>query len=176
MLGKVFENLLEIKDRKSKGAYYTPRNIVHYICKESLISYLNSNSDVPEEDLRRLILTGDFAINSIIRANEEKKKYNGKQFTKIELPNSIKEYSDELENLLKKVKVVDPAVGSGAFPVGMMNEIVKARYILRLLNEFNEIILSLIETRPQEFYKQVKLVILSHLEQIRLEIFELLEN
>ena len=48
--------------------------------------------------------------------------------------------------------------------------------LIEKLNEFNEIILSLIETRPQEFYKQVKLVILSHLEQIRLEIFELLEN
>ena len=40
MLGKVFENLLEIKDRKSKGAYYTPREIVHYMCQESLINYL----------------------------------------------------------------------------------------------------------------------------------------
>ena len=48
--------------------------------------------------------------------------------------------------------------------------------LIEKLNEFNEIILSLIETKPQEFYKQVKLVILSHLEQIRLEIFELLEN
>ena len=48
--------------------------------------------------------------------------------------------------------------------------------LIEKLNEFNEIILSLIETKPQEFYKQVKLVILSHLEQIRLELFELLEN
>ena len=48
--------------------------------------------------------------------------------------------------------------------------------LIEKLNEFNEIILSLIETKPQEFYKQVKLVILSHFEQIRLEIFELLAN
>src|SRR3990172_5634336 len=41
MLGKVFENLLEVKDRKSKGTYYTPREIVHYMCQESLINYLN---------------------------------------------------------------------------------------------------------------------------------------
>ena len=40
MLGKVFENLLEIKDRRSTGAYYTPREIVHYMCQESLINYL----------------------------------------------------------------------------------------------------------------------------------------
>ena len=139
MLGKVFENLLEIVDRKSKGAFYTPRHIVHYICQESLISYLNTNSDIPEADLRIFITKGELAINSIIRANEEKKKYNGNQYTRIELPDSIKENSGILERLLQKVKVIDPAVGSGAFPVGMMNEIVKARYILYLLAEFDDI-------------------------------------
>ncbi len=40
MLGKIFENLLEPGDRKSKGAFYTPREIVHYMCQESLINYL----------------------------------------------------------------------------------------------------------------------------------------
>ncbi len=34
MLGEVFENLLEVKDRKSKGTYYTSREIVHYMCQE----------------------------------------------------------------------------------------------------------------------------------------------
>ncbi len=42
MLGKVFENLLEVTDRKSKGAFYTPREIVHYMCQESLINYLDT--------------------------------------------------------------------------------------------------------------------------------------
>ena len=133
MLGKVFENLLEIQDRKSKGAYYTPRHIVHYMCQENLISYLNSNSDITEEDLRIFITKGDLAVNSIIRAHEEKKTYKKKQYSPIKLPSSIKNNTDELERLLKKVKVIDPAVGSGAFPVGMMNEIVKARYILSRL-------------------------------------------
>ena len=55
-------------------------------------------------------------------------------------------------------------------------QILSKSVLIEKLNEFNEIILSLIETKPQEFYKQVKLVILSHFEQIRLEIFELLEN
>ncbi len=40
MLGRVFENLLTVKGRKSKGTYYTPREIVHYMCQESLINYL----------------------------------------------------------------------------------------------------------------------------------------
>ena len=39
MLGKIFENLLDVSDRKSKGAFYTPREIVHYMCQESLINY-----------------------------------------------------------------------------------------------------------------------------------------
>ena len=138
MLGKVFENLLEVVDRKSKGAFYTPRHIVHYMCQENLISYLDTNSDVSEEDLRVFITEGDLAIDSIIRVNEQIKGY-GKQFDRIKLPDSIKECSDELEQLLKKVKVIDPAVGSGAFPVGMMNEIVKARYILRLINGVEDV-------------------------------------
>ena len=139
MLGKVFENLLEVNDRSSKGAFYTPRHIVHYMCQESLINYLNNNCPVSEDDLRIFITKGDAAVDSIIRANDEMKRYNGHQYTKIELPDSIKENSDELERLLKKVKVIDPAVGSGAFPVGMMNEIVKARYILWLLNGIEDI-------------------------------------
>ncbi len=53
MLGKVFENLLEVKERKSKGSYYTPREIVHYMCQESLINYLDTainnqgDTDIP---------------------------------------------------------------------------------------------------------------------------------
>jgi hypothetical protein len=42
MLGKVFENLLDVKDRKSRGAFYTPREIVHYMCQQSLINYLET--------------------------------------------------------------------------------------------------------------------------------------
>ena len=48
------------------------------------------------------------------------------------LPSSIKENYKEIDNLLKEIKIVDPAVGSGAFPIGMMNEIVKARSILSI--------------------------------------------
>ncbi len=56
MLGKVFENLLEINDRKSKGAFYTPREIVHYMCQESLINYLTGALGVEEEAIRDFIL------------------------------------------------------------------------------------------------------------------------
>ena len=74
MLGKVFENLLEIKDRKSKGAYYTPREIVHYMCQESLINYLfsviSTSSVIPAEagiqkqDIEILVRHGESAVES----------------------------------------------------------------------------------------------------------------
>lgn len=133
MLGKVFENLLEVTDRKSKGAFYTPREIVHYMCQQSLINYLETNSNVPLEDLEKFIKKGEFALDSIIKEQEQLKKYN-RSYEKQALPDSINENSDILDKLLRGIKVVDPAVGSGAFPVGMMNEIVRARSILSLLS------------------------------------------
>lgn len=136
MLGKVFENLLEITDRKSKGAFYTPREIVHYMCQQSLVNYLETNiSNVSRTDLEKFILKGDLALDSIIREQEQKKQYHGKVFQKQVLPDSIKENSEIINQLLQNIKVVDPAVGSGAFPVGMMNEIVRARHIISLLSE-----------------------------------------
>jgi hypothetical protein len=133
MLGKVFENLLEVKDRKSKGAFYTPREIVHYMCQESLINYLETNSDVSHDDLESFIQLGDLALDSLIKEQEDLKKYKRSYQNSI-LPNSIKENYDELDELLKDIKVVDPAVGSGAFPVGMMNEILRARSILSVFS------------------------------------------
>jgi hypothetical protein len=136
MLGKVFENLLEVTDRKSKGAFYTPREIVHYMCQQSLVDYLETNaSNISKEDIEKFILKGDLALDSIIREQEQKKTYHGRVFQKQLLPESIKENSDMIDKLLMDIKVIDPAVGSGAFPVGMMNEIVRARHIISLLSE-----------------------------------------
>jgi adenine-specific DNA-methyltransferase len=126
MLGKVFENLLDVIDRKSKGAFYTPREIVHYMCQQSLINYLETNSKLPREDLEIFITKGDLALDYL------KRMQVGGRGVKDEfiLPKSIYKNQELLDNLLKSVKIVDPAVGSGAFPVGMMNEIIKAREIL----------------------------------------------
>lgn len=113
MLGKVFENLLEVKDRKSKGAFYTPREVVHYMCQQSLINYLDTNINISREDIELFIHLGDFT-------NEGE----------LELPKEVIGNYIKIDELLKNVKIADPAVGSGAFPVGMMNEIVKARSVL----------------------------------------------
>lgn len=150
MLGKVFENLLDVTDRKSKGAFYTPREIVHYMCQESLINYLSTKTGISDSDIRKFILYGEYFRDEDTRKtlpidNETGKVLEGDEiyFRKhhmeydktrdLEIPASIFSYKNnvnrlvEIDNLLANVKVVDPAVGSGAFPLGMLNEIVKAR-------------------------------------------------
>ncbi|HUS51389.1 MAG TPA: N-6 DNA methylase, partial [Candidatus Paceibacterota bacterium] len=128
MLGKVFENLLDVEDRKSKGAFYTPREIVHYMCQQSLINYLETNIDIPRKDLEFFIQKGDLALEYLRR--QEIGRGVKEEFV---LPNLIKKNAKELDRLLTEIKICDPAVGSGAFPVGMMNEIIKARTILSYL-------------------------------------------
>lgn len=143
MLGKVFENLLDIKDRKSTGRYYTPREIVHYMCQQSLINYLETNTpiSIPRDDIEKFIQLGDFALDLTIRAQEQKKRYHGKTFDideSLAIPKPIEDNYKEIDRLLKEIKIVDPAVGSGAFPIGMMNEIVKARSLLTLFFDEDE--------------------------------------
>jgi len=131
MLGKVFEKLLDVTDRKSKGAFYTPRDIVHYMCQQSLIGYLANHTSIPRDDLELFIRRGDVTLGMTIHAQEaggqDEEWFQDARFT---LPESIRNHYAELDRLLCSIRVADPAVGSGAFPVGMMNEIVKARSIL----------------------------------------------
>jgi hypothetical protein len=122
MLGKVFENLLEVKDRKSKGTYYTPREIVHYMCQQSLINYLETELEgkVSIDDIETLINIGE-KIGDDTESSES---------LDLTLPGSIVENAELIDQKLASVKVCDPAVGSGAFLVGMMSEIVRIRNIL----------------------------------------------
>ena len=120
MLGKVFENLLDITDRKKKGAFYTPREIVHYMCQESLINYLSTKVNLNYDEAEALIRYGDI-INDI--------DYNVDSISKgqFKMPKNIRLQASKIDYALENVKIADPAVGSGAFPLGMVNEIVKAR-------------------------------------------------
>ncbi|WP_448571020.1 Eco57I restriction-modification methylase domain-containing protein [Trichothermofontia sp.] len=162
MLGKVFENLLEVSDRKSKGAFYTPREIVHYMCQESLINYLDTRVNrravellpprleqrsllpvmpsgqlpltldeyeerVPRGDLERLVRQGEGAIANdaqVVQRGAETRTY---QF---QVPESVRVNAAAIDAALAEIKICDPAIGSGAFPVGMMQEIVKVRGVL----------------------------------------------
>jgi len=126
----------ETKFNKDYGVYYTPRVIVHYMCQESLISYLETelNGKVKREDIERFVnLADNFLEHEKIAVQKNEKIKNGEQKeTKYEhkIPKSIIENAKEIDNLLANIKVCDPAVGSGAFLVGMLHEIVKLRQLL----------------------------------------------
>lgn len=112
MLGKVFENLLEENLRKGKGTYYTPREIVHYMCHESLINYLASEVNLDQDVIR----------NFLDREQSLEKKET--------LSFAIREKAKEIDEKLSDIKVLDPACGSGAFLVGMLHEVINARLSL----------------------------------------------
>jgi hypothetical protein len=142
MLGKVFENLLEVKDRKSKGTYYTPREIVHYMCRESLISYLDSEPAGADckrfftrEDIEFLIYSGE-----LIRENDARVQKEGKETRNYpyKVSSSIRSGAVLIDEKLAGIRVCDPAVGSGAFLVGMMMEIIRARQTLSTYIETDE--------------------------------------
>ena len=169
MLGKVFENLIEENRRKGLGAFYTPREIVHYMCQQSLVNYLDAGLNRPETPIGAPPDKPDDQPNLFIDSSAKDAKPTGQdEFTDIaarpivpredlvdwirqsdQFANyaaaiasgtkgahypkpaaSIRKYAPEIDTLLRDITVCDPAVGSGAFPVGMMTEIVRARHAL----------------------------------------------
>ena len=131
MLGKVFENLLEVQDRKSKGAFYTPREIVHYMCQETLTSYLIKVTGLKEQDIRDFILLGDFLKDEDTAKDRRQGDHDmliSEDIFKIDQNgNVVVDRLKDIDDALANIRVADPAVGSGAFPLGMLNEIVRAR-------------------------------------------------
>ncbi|MHA2611538.1 MAG: Eco57I restriction-modification methylase domain-containing protein [bacterium JZ-2024 1] len=128
----------ETKFNKEYGVYYTPREIVHYMCQESLINYLATElqGKVAKGDIEKFVKFADSIreVESIAMEREEKIK-SGEQKTTIyqrQIPESVQQHAKEIDNLLFDIKVCDPAVGSGAFPIGMMHEIVKLRQLLSI--------------------------------------------
>lgn len=151
MLGKVFENLLDVNDRKSKGAFYTPREIVHYMCQESLINYLKNAMQVKESAIRDFILYGDFMKDedaSVLRRAEKGDTYElwiSEELFELNTDGMIKTNRiQEIDKALQDVRVADPAVGSGAFPLGMLNEIVRTR---QNLTTYMDIVLKIMDPK-----------------------------
>lgn len=101
MLGHVFESLLE--EKKVKGAYYTPKAIVQYMCQQSLLRYLRTHLGAHDE-IDRLVQDKD-------RGDPDDKH------------NWVHQHANEIERVLDEVKICDPAIGSGAFPIGLLQEI-----------------------------------------------------
>ena len=100
LLGRVFENLLadynpdtQQSARKSTGSYYTPREIVDYMVDESLKAYLTGECQNNKEEVDSLFADGQVSSSSV---------------------------AEKIDNDLRSVKVLDPACGSGAFPMGIL--------------------------------------------------------
>lgn len=130
MLGHVFEKLLDVEDRKAKGAYYTPSEVVHFMCQESLVNYLDGKfPDIKKDDLKILIQFGDLSVEN------DRAKINGIESYEFKMPKKIRMNAEQIDKKLQNIKICDPAIGSGAFPVGMMKEIVKSRHALSIYKE-----------------------------------------
>lgn len=100
LLGRVFENLLadynpdtQQSARKSTGSYYTPREIVDYMVDESLKAYLTGECQNNKEDVDSLFADGKVFSSAV---------------------------AEKINHDLRSVKVLDPACGSGAFPMGIL--------------------------------------------------------
>lgn len=112
MLGRIFENLLE--DNKDKGAFYTPKEIVSYMCRESLIAYLQTDieDETTKESIRQFVTTHDVAA---LGTNDK--------------------FRQQIDEALKDVKICDPAIGSGAFPMGLLKELFQCRTALESIEQ-----------------------------------------
>ena len=115
MLGKIFENLLE--DNKDKGAFYTPKEIVRYMCQESLTAYLQTGIEDAEvkEHIANFVKTNDVE----------------------ELGGASSELAMSIDQKLIDVKICDPAIGSGAFPMGLLRELYACRKSIEIFEEDN---------------------------------------
>ena len=121
LLGRVFENLLAAHNpetkttaRKSTGSYYTPREIVDYMCEQSLINYLKTKVE------HLSIVDLDDKLEELLSYSETH------SFSEFEV--------DELIKAVNEVKILDPACGSGAFPMGLLHKLV---HILSKLDPHN---------------------------------------
>ena len=104
MLGRIFENLLE--DNKDKGAFYTPKEIVRYMCRQSLLAHLAEDEAQSDAD----------AIAAFLDTRDP-----------APLPKPL---AARLADKLRDVKICDPAIGSGAFPMGLLRELFDLRTAL----------------------------------------------
>ena len=108
LLGSVFENLLASLNRKETGSFYTPRRIVDYMADESLLAYFMDKMQPAENHRKQL---RDRLLNLLSYESAD---------------DSHSLNADEIDSLMKAIanaRVLDPAVGSGAFPMGILQKL-----------------------------------------------------
>ncbi len=115
MLGRVFESLLATQidetgqqAHKAKGTFYTPREIVSYMCKESLRNYMYSHVDINDSIKQSIDGLLDTSDSEWAKAGTNSKR------------DTLKDYKEEIIDALDSISIIDPACGSGAFPMGMV--------------------------------------------------------
>ena len=128
LLGKVFENLLgaynpETKEtaRNQSGSFYTPREIVNYMVDESIKAYLCEKTEISKTDVEELL------SDTFIYDTKKKQSY------------------DKIASHLLNIKIIDPACGSGAFPMGLLNRMVDILQKISQDRSTYELKLSIIE-------------------------------
>ena len=116
LLGQVFENLLAAYNpetgttaRKQTGSFYTPREVVNYMVDESLIAYLKNSLNVVRS--RAIHCPSETKLRHLLAYNDEPH-----QFTDTE--------GEHLITAIDTLKILDPACGSGAFPMGILHKLV----------------------------------------------------
>lgn len=137
MLGRIFENLLAEQNtetgeqaRKASGAFYTPREIVDYMCRESLRQYLYKNLEGKITDNKNI-------VDKLIDTSEQAWATDESNQTK-HLFEKQPADRDEVRRALETITILDPACGSGAFPMGMLQLLVRMiRRVDRNLNEYS---------------------------------------
>jgi type I restriction-modification system DNA methylase subunit len=119
MLGRIFENLLaEMTDesgeqaRKAKGAFYTPREIVDYMCRETLKKYLAS-AVAPDAHIEQ-------RLAQLIDGSDREFQDQDHNWRR-----DWKPYKDNFLEALNELRILDPACGSGAYPMGMLQLLLK---------------------------------------------------
>ncbi len=104
LLGHVFEQLIDENEKKKKGTYYTPKEVVHFMAHESLVLYLRTSMGLKDSDTDALK-----ALDEFVRFKD--------------ISRWVQQNARRMDALLDSVKICDPAIGSGAFPMGMLLEI-----------------------------------------------------
>ena len=112
MLGKVFENLISDEELRREGTVYTPRPVVQFMCREALVPYLEREAGIDEDDGAELLID-DERLRRRHRATGA--------------PTRRSRSRGASTSPLADIRVLDPAVGSGAFLLGMMSEMVRLR-------------------------------------------------
>ncbi len=149
LLGQVFENLLAAFNpetsqtaRKATGSYYTPREIVDFMVEESLKNYFFSQlPEFEKSQIEQLFLKNE-KLQNHQENQEQKPKTNSEENPQENTQENTQEnpfdpeQTKKIISLIEKIKIIDPAVGSGAFPMGVLNQIVA---LLKKLDPENEL-------------------------------------